>query len=106
MEADQLHVTKGEEALEVLVTESREAVTVRHVHGFYFTGRGVIEEFVQAFTVLVKTGRFILVRVGRGTIGLGELVELGLNSCARVVAGSGVVGGSSSVWGIAAEEFE
>lgn len=67
---------------------------MRHVHGFYFTGRGGIEEFVQAFTVLVKTGRFILVRVGRCTIGLSEFVELGLNSRARAVAGSGVVGGS------------
>ena len=41
VEADQLHVAEGEEALEVLVTESCKAIAVRDVHSFDLTVRCV-----------------------------------------------------------------
>ena len=63
MEADQLHVAEGEEALEVLVTESCKAIAVRDVHSFDLTVRCVVQEFVQAFPVFVESGCFVLISV-------------------------------------------
>ena len=74
MEADQLHVTEGEEALEVLVTESCKAIAVRDVHSFDFSGCCIIQKFVQAFAVLIQAGRFVLISVIWFAIGLGEFI--------------------------------